>query len=88
MDHDRKDSFMQNKRWIPIDAYFLSNGFPTTSERADMVQVRLKRMGYDFNNPERFKEIHQRLIDSFYRHRDKVHIQRAGRKAGSCGKGR
>ncbi|MBN2073618.1 MAG: hypothetical protein JW770_06715 [Actinobacteria bacterium] len=79
---------MQNKRWIPIDAYFLSNGFPTTSERADMVQVRLKRMGYDFKNPERFKEIHQRLIDSFYRHRNAVHIQRKGSRAGSYTRGR
>ena len=79
---------MQNKRWIPIDAYFLSNGFPTTSERADMVQARLKRMGYDFKNPEKFKEIHQRLIDSFYRHRDAVHIQRKAKKAGSYTRGR
>ena len=77
---------MQNKRWIPIDAYFLSNGFPTTSERADMVEKRLKKMGYDFRDPERFKEIHQRLIDSFYKHRDKVHTLKTGRKAGSCGK--
>ena len=77
---------MKDKRWIPIDAYFLSNGFPTTSERADMVQVRLKRMGYAFKNPERFKEIHQRLIESFYRHKDKVHIQKAGRKTGSLDK--
>ena len=79
---------MKDKRWIPIDAYFLSNGFPTTSERADMVQVRLNRMGYDFKNPERFKEIHQRLIDSFYRHKDKVHIQKAGRKTRSLARGR
>ena len=79
---------MQNKRWIPIDAYFLSNGFPTTSERADMVEKRLKRMGYDFRNPERFAEIHQRLIDSFYRHRDAVHIQRKDKKTVSLGRGR
>ena len=79
---------MQNKRWIPIDAYFLSNGFPTTSERADMVQVRLKKMGYDFRDPEKFKEIHQRLIDSYYRHRDAVHIQRKSKKACSLSRGR
>ena len=71
---------MAGKVWIPIDVYFLSNGFPLTSERIDMVEVRLKKMGYELKDTDSFKEIHERLIDKFYGHKDKVHIIKAKRR--------
>ena len=71
---------MAGKVWIPIDVYFLSNGFPLTSERIDMMEIRLKKMGYELKAPDIFKEIHERLIDKFYGYKDNVHIVKAKRR--------
>ena len=71
---------MANKAWIPVDVYFLSNGFPLTHERKEMVAERLTRMGYRLKRPRRSLEMHEKLIGSFYKGIDMVHIVRIWKK--------
>ena len=66
---------MAGKTWIPVDVYFLSNGFPFTHERTEMVKERLFRMGYCLKDPESFMEVHEKIMGSFYSWKDTVHIQ-------------
>ena len=66
---------MEGKAWIPVDVYFLSNGFPFTHERAEMVEVRLSRMGYMLKDPKSFIEVHERIMGRFYAWKDTVHTQ-------------
>lgn len=66
---------MADKTWIPVDVYFLSNGFPFTHERTEMVEERLARMGYRLRDPESFMEVHERIMSRFYAWKDTVHIQ-------------
>jgi hypothetical protein len=71
---------MADKVWIPIDVYFLSNGFPLTHERSEVVQERLARMGYRLKDLEKFMEVHERIMGKFYKGKDKVHTIRVWSK--------
>jgi len=71
---------MAGKAWIPIDVYFLSNGFPLTHERKEMVEERLARMGYKLKKPKRSLEMHEKLMGKFYKGKDTVHIVRVPKK--------
>ena len=66
---------MADKTWIPVDVYFLSNGFPFTHERAEMVEERLARLGYHLTDPKSFMEVHEKIMSRFYAWKDTVHIQ-------------
>ena len=66
---------MADKTWIPIDVYFLSNGFPFTHERAEMVEERLSRMGYRLKDPKNSMEVHNKIMSKFYSWKDTVHTQ-------------
>ena len=71
---------MANKAWIPVDVYFLSNGFPFTHERKEIVAERLARMGYRLKKPKRSLEMYEKLMGGFYKGKDTVHIIRIWKK--------
>ena len=77
---------MADKVWIPIDVYFMSRGFPLTHERAEKVRQRLESMGYSLDDLDSFKEIHEKLMDEFYRYKDMVHIKKERTKKKKRGK--
>jgi len=70
----------KDRIWIPVDAYFLSQGFPLTHERTEKAMERLKKMGYKLKDPESFMEIHERIMARFYKGKDRVHTQKAWKK--------
>ena len=71
---------MAGKVWLPVDVYFLSNGFPLTHERTEVVEERLARMGYRLKDSESFMELHERIMGKFYKGKDKVHTLRIWNK--------
>jgi len=71
---------MAGKVWMPIDVYFLSNGFPLTHEMSEVVEARLLRMGYRLKDPKRFIEVHEAIMKNFYKGKDAVHTQRTQNK--------
>jgi hypothetical protein len=58
---------LEGNNWLPIDVFFLVNGFPLTCELLEDVVEKIKKLGYEVTPElmERLKENDKRL-DIFY----------------------